>query len=168
MPTPAPTEQGRPEQSRPEQIKTVSEPAVPRVAIPARRSPSSVFRLAAALLLSALLGSAIGYGIYLQFPSSIIDVRAQRRGAGLMVQWPATQTRDVDYAAYRINDGPAQLLTLPQKLAGEVEIPLSSDDTKVEIVAQHWFRDSHGSIRYLAAPKSPSAEVKPAGETRNE
>ena len=131
-------------------------PPVPPV-VAARRRPSASTSLFLLLLLSAALGCAVGYFAYLQLPSPYIELQAQKRSAGLLVQWPARQTRGVEYAAVRVDDGPPQLLTEGQKETGMLEVPLRTNNTKVEIIAQHWIRDSRGIIRYVSAKPSPQA-----------
>ena len=144
---------------RMEQFRGVVPEPVPPVPplVAARRRPSAGISLFLLLLLSAALGCAVGYFAYLQLPSPYIEIQAQKRSAGLLVQWPARQTRGVEYAAVRVDDGPPQLLTEGQKETGMLEVPMRTNNTKVEIIAQHWIRDSRGIIRYVSAMPSPRA-----------
>ena len=124
------------------------QPAPPTVA--ARSSSSSTFRLFLLLLLAAGLGCAVGYIAYLQLPSPRIELQVQKRSANLLVQWPAEQTKGVEYAAVRVDDGPPQLLTPGQKESGVLEVPARTSITKVEIIAQHWIRDSRGTVKFVS------------------
>lgn len=124
-------------------------PGVPPAARPA--ASASTFRLFLLLLLAAGLGCAVGYFAYLQLPSPYIAVQAEKRQGTLYVQWPAGQTRGIEYAAVRVDDGPPQLLSDQEKENGHMEVKPRSENTKVEIIAQHWIRDSRGIVRYLGA-----------------
>ncbi len=142
-----------------------------------RKRPSNTTSLFFLLLLAAGLGCALGYFAYLQLPSPYIELQAQKRSSGLLVQWPPVQTRGVEYAAVRVDDGPPQLLTDSQKESGVVEVPTRTSNTKVEIIAQHWIRDSRGIVRYISpqpkpvenpipAASKPPASARPARKTR--
>ena len=151
-------------------------PPAPPVLEP-RKRPSNTTSLFFLLLLAAGLGCALGYFAYLQLPSPYIELQAQKRSSGLLVQWPPVQTSGVEYAAVRVDDGPPQLLTDSQKESGVVEVPTRTNNTKVEIIAQHWIRDSRGIIRYVSsqpkpvenpipAASKPQASARPARKTR--
>jgi hypothetical protein len=141
----------------------VQEPAAPiSPIVAARGGPSAATRLFFLLLLSAALGCGVGYFAYLQLPSPYISLEAQRQSSSLRIHWPAEQTRGVDYVAIRIDDGPPQLLTEQEKDAGQMEVPARSDNTKVEIIAQHWIRDSRGIVRYLSAAAPSGGDNKNA------
>ena len=149
---------------KPEQAHgIVQEAAVPVSPVVAARGrgPSAATRLFVLLLFAAALGCGVGYFAYLQLPPPEISLEAQKRSSNLLVQWPADQTRGVPYVAIRVDDGPPQLLTDQQKQAGKFEVPAHSDNTKIEIIAQHWIRDSRGIVRYLNAPQlSPQSPVE--------
>jgi hypothetical protein len=52
----------------------------------------------------------------------------------------------------RINDGVQQPLSADEKTAGAVHIPVSPGTSlKVELIVQHWLRDSRGIVRYVSA-----------------
>ena len=119
----------------------------PRQAAPER----SKLQFAAVMLLSAALGCCLGYWAYLQLPSSVIALDVRPEAAGLVLSWPPEQTRDSPYAAIRINDGEPVPLSAIAKMAGQSHIEASGDNVKVELIAQHWIRNSRGIVRYVAA-----------------
>ncbi|MBV9533170.1 MAG: hypothetical protein JO283_19415 [Bradyrhizobium sp.] len=105
------------------------------------------------LILAAVLGCLTGYWFYLQLPSPVIPLTVREQRGQIILAWPAAQTNGVSYAAIRINDGLPKTLTDEEKAAGELTLADSSGDLKVELVAQHWLRDSHGIVRYLKTPQ---------------
>lgn len=152
-PTPIPETAAPP---LPEQARgIVQEPAPVQTPVIAAQGSglSATTRLFFLLLFAAVLGCAVGYFAYLQLPSPYISLDARGRSRDLLINWPADQTRGVNYVAIRVDDGPPQLLTDQQKDAGEFTIPMHGENTKVEIIAQHWIRDSRGIVRYLSEPQ---------------
>ncbi len=138
----------------PEPVPTIPAPfpsANPaRQAQPARPQRRSGV-LVTVLLLAALLGSGAGYWAYLQLPPPLITLRVQKRQSDLLVVWNPIQTQAASYSAMRVNDGKPVLLSADQKASGIAEIPLTSGDTKVEIVSRQWARESRGIVRFLQA-----------------
>jgi len=122
------------------------------------RAPSGL-RLLTVLLVAGLLGCGTGYLAYLQLPAAIIEMRVQRRGTRLIVFWPADQTRSASAAAIRMDDGRPVALTADEKANGHMEFNSTSDNLKLELIAQHWIRDSRGIVRYVR-PVSPGPPVK--------
>ncbi len=112
---------------------------------------SRASRLLLVLGLAALLGCAGGYWAYLQLPPSIISLRVQKQSNDLFVLWDPAQTQSSRYAVIRVNDSPPVLLTDEQKAAGIAEVRLAGSSIKVEIIAEHWVRESRGIIRFLPA-----------------
>ncbi len=112
-------------------------------------------RLFFVLMLAALLGSAVGYWAYLQLPPADINLRVHRYGATLLLQWTPEQTQNASSAAIRVDDGLALPLTSAQKSNGQIEIKQISDNMKIELIAQHWIRDSHGIIRFVSLSATP-------------
>ena len=124
---------------------------------PYRAAPErSKLQFAVVMVLSAALGCCLGYWAYLQLPSSVIALDVRPEAPGLVLSWPPEQTRDSPYAAIRINDGEPVPLSATAKLAGQSHIQLSGDNVKVELIAQHWMRNSRGIVRYVEA-SNPSA-----------
>ena len=121
-------------------------------------SAPSNLRLLAVLLIAGLLGCGTGYLAYLQLPAPIIQMHVQRQGTKLIIFWPADQTRNSSYAAIRVDDGHAVLLTAEEKAAGHMELDSTSDNVKLELIAQHWIRDSRGIMRYVrrVSPAAPA------------
>lgn len=111
-------------------------------------TPSSL-RLLLVLLLAAALGCAVGYWAYSQLPSATIALNVHAEPSTLLISWPAEQTRNAVYAALRVDDGQSVALSPEEKASGEAEITLTSDNVKVELIAQHWMRDSRGIVRYV-------------------
>ncbi len=109
-------------------------------------------RLFLVLMLAALLGCGVGYWAYLQLLPADIDLRVHRYGSKLLVQWPPEQTRSAGYAAIRIDDGLALPLTSDQKTSGQIDIKQTSGNMKIELIAQHWIRDSRGIMRFISLP----------------
>ncbi len=121
------------------------------------------------LLLAAVLGCGAGYLAYLQLPAAIIQMDVQRQRTTLIVFWPAKQTESASYSAIRVDDGPAVPLTEEQKASGHMEINSTSDNVKVELIAQHWIRDSRGIVRYVrrtSPASSHSADSAPSPTDR--
>ena len=125
----------------------------PRQAAPER----SKLQFAVVMILSAALGCCLGYWAYLQLPSSVIALDVRPEAAGLVLSWPPEQTRDSPYSAIRINDGEPVPLTAIAKMAGQSHIEASGDNVKVELIAQHWMRNSRGIVRYVVAANPVSA-----------
>jgi hypothetical protein len=113
------------------------------------KSPSHG-RLLLVLIFAALLGCGVGYWAYLQLPPAEIDLRVHKYGPTLLVQWTPEQTQSSGYAAIRIDDGLALPLTDEQKAHGQIAIKQTSDNMKIELIAQHWIRDSRGIVRFIS------------------
>ena len=107
-------------------------------------------RLLLALMLAALFGCGVGYWAYLQLPPAEINLRVHKSGPTLLVQWAPEQTQSAGYAVLRINNGSALPLTSQQKASGRMEVKQTSDDMKIELIAQHWVRDSRGIVRFIS------------------
>ncbi len=118
-------------------------------------------RLTLVLFLAAALGCGAGYWAYLQLPSATIALYVQAQPSALLVSWPPDQTRDCIFAALRINDEQELPLSLLQRDAGQAKIAATGDDVKIELIAQHWIRDSRGIVRYLR-PVAGAAQQVPA------
>ena len=116
-------------------------------------------RLVLVLLLAAVLGCAVGYWAYGQLPAPTVPLSVRSETSGLVVTWPIEQTRRAPYAAIRVNDGAQQALSTDEKTVGAARItPPSASNVKVELIVQHWMRDSRGIVRYLSAA---AAEATP-------
>ena len=137
-------------------IRLPPEPSVDRIQ---ERRQRSNWRLAIILLSAAALGCGAGYWAYLQLPSATIPLEMQTQRSAVLVSWSPDQTRDVVYAAIRIDDGQQTPLTQAQKTTGQATIPTNSDNVKIELIARHWMRESRGIIRYV---KAPAPEIPPA------
>lgn len=107
-------------------------------------------RLLLALMLAALLGCGVGYWAYLQLPPTEINLRVHKYGPTLLIQWTPEQTKSAGYAVLRIDDGSALPLTFQQKASGQMEVKQTSDNMKIELIAQHWIRDSRGIVRFIS------------------
>ena len=118
------------------------------------------FSLVLVLILASLLGCAAGYWAYLQLPPATIPLRVEKASNSLAIRWPSEQTKSSSLAAIRIDDGQAFPLTEEQKKAGQVQIELIGDDTKIELIAHHSIRDSRGIIRYLRQPTPATAPLQ--------
>lgn len=105
------------------------------------------------LFLAAALGCAVGYWAYLQLPSATIALTLRSQPSALIVSWPAQQTRDAVYAAIRVDDSEPRALPLADKASGQTEVSVTGDNVKIELIAQHWMRDSRGIVRYVRAVK---------------
>ncbi|MBV9033900.1 MAG: hypothetical protein JO182_05350 [Acidobacteriaceae bacterium] len=130
------------------QEKQVPEEAATRPLSNLRRPSHG--RLLLALMLAALLGCGVGYWAYLQLPPAEINLRVHKSGPILLVQWAPEQTQNAGYAVLRINNGSALPLTFQQKASGRMEVKQTSDDMKIELIAQHWVRDSRGIVRFIS------------------
>jgi hypothetical protein len=116
------------------------------------------------LVCAALLGSAAGYWAYLQLPPQVIPLAVHPQANDLVITWPTDQTRQAVYAGIRVNDAAQQPLTTEEKRAGAVRVSASpGSSVKVELIVQHWLRDSRGIVRYVAA--SPSSGIASNGQT---
>lgn len=134
--------------------------------LPGEVQPSSVranLRLTLVLFLAAAVGCGAGYWAYLQLPAATIPLYVQAQPAALVVSWPPEQTHDCIFAALRIDDEHEVPLSLLQRDAGQAKIPASGNDVKIELIAQHWLRDSRGIVRFVK-PASP-APPKPVEPT---
>ncbi len=141
----------------PDEIKPPPEPQFDSGAfLRDRNQPErSRFRVRVALSLGAgALGAAVGYLMYLQLPSPIIPLRIEPRQGAFVLSWPAAQTDHAGYAAMRIDDGEPVALSAEDKAEGKAAIKALTDNMKIELIAQHWFRDSRGIIRYIRAQKT--------------
>lgn len=121
--------------------------------------------LALLLLFAAILGCGAGYWAYQQLPPSVVPLAVHPDSAGLIVTWPTDQTRQAQYAAIRVNDGAQQPLSTDEKIAGAARITAPSlSNVKVELIVQHWMRDSRGIIRYVSAlsPQISQANQQPS------
>jgi hypothetical protein len=122
-----------------------------------RQGRRSNARLAMVLFVAAALGCVVGYFIYLQLPPAVIPLNAQKRSPALIVSWPPEQTRDAVYAALRVDDGDPIPLSSQQKADGQAAIRSTSGNVKIELIAQHWMRDSRGILRYVEPLPSTAA-----------
>jgi hypothetical protein len=114
-----------------------------------RQGRRSNVRLAVVLFIAAALGCVVGYFIYLQLPPAVIPMNVQKRPPALVVSWPPEQTRDAVYAALRVDDGDPIPLSSQQKAEGQAAIRANSGNVKIELIAQHWMRDSRGILRFV-------------------
>lgn len=117
---------------------------------PERRIPIGV-RLFIVLLIAAALGCAAGYWAYLQLPPARILLSVNPQGSQIVVSWPAEQTRGASYAAIRVNDGAPVPLSDEDKVAGKTTVKYSGSDIKIELIVQHWMRQSRGIVRFVSA-----------------
>ncbi len=116
--------------------------------------PSGV-QFAFVLLVAALLGCCVGYWAYLQLPSAIVPLTVRVEPGNLVVSWPPNQTESSSYAAIRVDDGDPVPLSSAEKTAGQTAVATKSDDVKIELIAQHWIRDSRGIVRFIRGRASP-------------
>ena len=114
-----------------------------------RQGRRSSARLGVVLFIAAVLGGVVGYIIYLLLPSAVIPLSVQKHAPSLVISWPREQTRDAVSAALRIDDGDPIPLSAQQKIQGQAAIRSNSGNVKVELIAQHWMRDSRGILRYV-------------------
>lgn len=110
------------------------------------------------LLIAALLGCCVGYWAYLQLPSPVISLAVQKQENTLLVSWSPTQTRTSAYAAIRVDDGEPVALSSAEKAAGRTAVVNSANDVKIELIAQHWLRDSRGIVRFVNGAQNGSSE----------
>jgi hypothetical protein len=115
-------------------------------------------RLASALLIAAMLGSALGYWTYQRISPSAIPLTIEPQPSTLLVSWPIEETQDAGFAALKIDDGSAIPLTAEQKAAGQAEISVAGDNLKVELIVQHRIGDAHGIVRYVRAAKASAPQ----------
>jgi hypothetical protein len=130
-----------------------------------RHTPPSNTRLAIVLFIAAALGCAVGYTIYLQLPPAVIPLNIRSHTPALIVSWPPEQTRDAVYAALRVDDGDPIPLSAQQKQEGQAAVPATpTGNVKIELMAQHWMRDSRGILRYVEPlpASSPSSAGAPS------
>ncbi len=126
------------------------------------------------LLIAALLGCCVGYWAYLQLPSAVISLVVEKQENTLSISWSPTQTRTSAYAAIRVNDGEPVTLSTAEKTAGHTAIVNNASDVKIELIAQHWLRDSRGIVRFVngagSSPSgaSPVSAGKPAPSTSSQ
>lgn len=126
---------------------------------PAKESHKrSSLRLASALLIAAMLGSALGYWTYQRISPSAIPLTIEPQPSTLLVSWPVEETRDAGFAALKIDDGSAIPLTEEQKAAGEAEISVADDNLKVELIVRHRIGDAHGIVRYVRAAQGQTPQ----------
>jgi hypothetical protein len=71
------------------------------------------------------------------------------------------QTQTSAYAAIRVDDGEAVALSSAEKIAGRAAIANSATDVKIELIAQHWLRDSRGIVRFVSAEQPSSSAIPP-------
>lgn len=109
----------------------------------------------AIFLIAALLGGSGAYWLYQQMPPGIIQLTVEPQPTGVTVSWPPDQTNDVPHAYVRVNDGAAVELPPDAKAAGRWQVQADPDNLKVEIIAQHYLRDSRGIVRYVQAASGP-------------
>lgn len=146
--------------AKPEPLETpvapqqITQPTKPR----GRRSNA---QLAIVLFVAAALGCAVGYVIYLQLPPALIPLEIPKHAPVLTVSWPPDQTRDAVYAALRVDDGDPIPLSPQQKQQGQATVRSETGNVKVELIAQHWMRDSRGIVRYVE-PLPASSAASPA------
>ena len=116
-------------------------------------NPRSNAQLIVVLLFAAALGCVVGYWSYLQLPSPVITLSAKSRPEGTLILWEPEDTRRASYAAIRVDDGQQIPLTDKQKEAGQAIIPQTNDAVKIELIVQHWLRDSRGIVRYVKSAR---------------
>lgn len=126
------------------------------------------------LLGAALLGCCVGYWAYLQLPSAVIFLAANKQQNRLLISWSPAQTRTSSYAAIRVNGGELVALSTAEKIAGHTVIAETANDVKIELIAQHWLRDSHGVVRFVDGAQNNSSgtslqpDTKPAGSAQSQ
>lgn len=113
------------------------------------------------LLAAALLGCCVGYWAYLQLPSAVISLVVNKQENRLLISWSPAQTRTSSYAAIRVNGGELVALSTAEKIAGHTVIANTANDVKIELIAEHWLRDSHGIVRFVDGTQSGSSETSP-------
>ena len=125
--------------------------------------PSGV-QFAFVLVVAALLGCCVGYWAYLQLPSAVVPLKVRIEAGKLIVSWPRNQTQSSAYAAIRVDDGDPVPLSAAEKTAGQTAVPTKSDDIKIELIAQHWMRDSRGIVRFIRGREAPSGTAAGTGQ----
>lgn len=145
-------------------------PNLPELDLPKRRQRLATVdedrkaygvQFALVLLLAAVLGCCVGYWAYLQLPSAIIPLAVQKQQNMLLISWPPAQTRTSAYAAIRVDNGEPVALSPAEKITGRAAIANEATDVKIEVIAQHWLRDSRGIVRFVAAEQPASSAVSP-------
>ena len=126
---------------------------------PSEPTDRSKLQFTLVMLLSAALGCGLGYWAYLQLPPSVIPLDVRPEPYGLLLSWPPEQTRESNYAAIRVNDGEPVPLSAIAKAAGQSRIDLQGDNVKVEIIAQHWMRNSRGIVRFVTPERNMGAAI---------
>lgn len=111
------------------------------------------------LLAAALLGCCVGYWAYLQLPSAVISLAVNKQENRLLISWSPAQTRTSSYAAIRVNGGELVALSTAEKIAGHTVVANTANDVKIELIAQHWLRDSHGIVRFVDGAQNNSSET---------
>ncbi len=122
-------------------------------------------QFALVLLVAALLGCCVGYWAYLQLPAAIIPLSVHVQQDALLISWPSEQTRTSAYAAIRVDDAQPVALSSAEKEAGQTSIVSSGDDVKIEVLAQHWLRDSRGIVRFVKGQQPGSSAAPPAASS---
>jgi hypothetical protein len=123
-----------------------------RARVPIDEGTRYNLRLVLILFVAAILGCAVGFWAYHELPAPVVPVSVHPDPSGLVVTWPADETRQAAYAAIRVNDGAQQPLSTDERSAGAARItPPIASNVKVELIIQHWMRDSRGIVRYVSA-----------------
>jgi hypothetical protein len=125
-------------------------------------------QFALVLLLAAVLGCCVGYWAYLQLPSAIIPLAVQKQQGMLLISWPPAQTRTSAYAAIRVDNGEPVALSPAEKIAGRAAIANEATDVKIEVIAQHWLRDSRGIVRFVTAEQPGSYGTSPVSSPQSQ
>ncbi|MBV8571055.1 MAG: hypothetical protein JO319_10615 [Acidobacteriaceae bacterium] len=107
-------------------------------------------------LLAALLGCCVGYFAYLQLPAPVIPLTVRPQATGLVVSWPAAQTQNTSQATIQVGTEQPLSLSPEQRASGEVSVPATGDNIRIELVARHWPRDSRGIVRFIRSGESTS------------
>jgi hypothetical protein len=162
---------------RPSSVPVSTARSLPETELPRARQRSAALKedrktygmqFLLVLLVAALLGCCVGYWAYLQLPSAVISLALQKQENTLSISWSPAQTRTSAYAAIRVDDGEPVVLSTAEKTAGHTTIVNSDSNVKIELIAQHWLRDSRGIIRFVngtgtnSSGTSPLSDLKPA------
>lgn len=150
-------------------VPNLQEPELPK----RRQRPATVdedrktygVQFALVLLLAAVLGCCVGYWAYLQLPSAVIPLAVQKEQGMLLISWPPAQTRTSSYAAIRVDNGEPVALSPAEKIAGRAAIANEAPDVKIEVIAQHWMRDSRGIVRFVTAEQPGFSGVAPVSSS---
>ena len=142
----------------PAQAPAAQIPTLPPARDPRRRTPSRRPWLGIVLLLAALLGCGLGYALYVQLPPAAIPLAVRPESTNLIVSWPPDQTRNVADATLQVGTARPFTLTQEEKSTGEAPVPSDGKDVKIELIAHHWLRDSHGLLLVVLSP-TPSANL---------